>query len=192
MRCRLHLAPWALALLAALAMLVVAAPSALAHGEEEEAAAETPARTLVQQALALLTQQENDAEAQEKLELALETEHQEDVDIPVVREALAALEKDDHELAEEHMTAALAAEATAAAEEQPAGKEAAREQGAAHEGEEVMVEEEAPEKALEHAPAFEPDRGAAEWIALGVGIGAILLALGLLAARRREALGGGR
>lgn len=188
MRCRLYFAPGALALLAALAMLVVAAPPALAHGEEEEAAADTPARTLVQQALALLTQQENEVEAQEKLELALETEHQENVDIPAVREALAALEKDDRQLAEEHMTAALTGE-EAAAEEQPAGEEPAPEEGAAHEEEEAAAEEEeVPEEALEHAPAFEPDRGSEEWIALAVGIGAIVLAaLGLLATRRRAA-----
>lgn len=181
MRGRLHLAPALLALLVALAMLV-AAPSALAHGEEEEAAAETPARTLVQQALALLTQQENEAEAQEKLELALETEHQEDVDIGAVREALAALEKDDHELAEEHMNAALGAE-DAAAEEAPAGAQAEEQGGAAHEEEGAAVEE-VPEESLEHAPAFEPDRGSEEWIALVVGIAFVIAALGLLSLRR--------
>jgi len=151
-----------LALLAALASLLAAAPPALGHGEEEAAAAEVPARTLVQQALALQTQQDDAAEALEKLEAALASEHQEDVDLRAVREAIEALQKDDHELAVEHMNAALGAEPKPAPEE-------------------------VPEEALEHSPEFEPGRGAEEWIALGVGIAALLAGLGILALRRTAA-----
>jgi len=158
-----------LALLAALASLLAAAPPAVAHGGEEAAVAEVPARTLVQQALALQTQQDNAAEALEKLEAALASEHQEDVDLGAVREAIEALEKDDHELAVEHMNAALGAEP---------------EPAAAHEEEKAAAEEGVPEEALEHSPEFEPGRGAEEWIAFGVGVGALLAGLGILALRR--------
>ncbi|HSJ18441.1 MAG TPA: hypothetical protein VK920_10135 [Solirubrobacterales bacterium] len=173
-----------LGLLAALSTLLLAAPSALAHGEEEEAAPEIPARTLVQQGFALLTQQENEAGAQEKLDLALKSEDQKDVDMAAVREALAALKQGDHELAEEHMKVALGGEEKAAAEEEPAGKRAEQGGGAAHEREEAAVAEEVPEEALEHAPAFEPGRGSEEWIALAVGVALVIAALGVLSARR--------
>lgn len=186
MSCRRPTAPALLGLLAALTVLLVAAPSALAHGEEEEAAAEIPARTLVQQGFALLTQQENEAEAQEKLELALKSEDQKDVDMAAVREALAALKQGDHELAEQHMNVALGAEKEPGAEEGTgaAGGQAGDEGGAAHEGEEAAVAEEVPEEALEHAPAFEPGRGSEEWIALAVGVALVIAALGVLSARR--------
>lgn len=174
-----------LAGLGVLALLALPAPAAVAHGEEEEATAEIPARTLVQQALALLTQQDNAAEAQEKLEAALESEHQEDVQIASVREALEAIEKDDHETAIEHMNKALAPE-EAAAEEDAAEEEMAG-GGAAHEEEAEAGEEPEPAAgALEHAEEFEPARGTAEWIGLGVGVALIALAgIGLTAARRR-------
>lgn len=170
------------AALGALAVTLAPAAPALAHGEEAEAAAEVPARTLVQQALALQTQQENEIEAQEKLELALESEHQEDVDIAAVREALEAYENDDHELAIEHMNVALgAAEEPETVAEEPTGEEEA-----AHE--EDGAAEQVPEEALEHTAEFTPDRGSEEWIALAVGIAALALGgLGLLAARRRPA-----
>lgn len=176
-----------LGLLAALSVLLLAAPAALGHGEEEEAAGEIPARTLVQQGLALLTQQDNETEAQEKLELALESEDQKNVDMAAAREALAALKQGDHELAEQHMNVALGAEKEPAAEEGTgaAGGQAVDEGGAAHEeGGAAVEEEEVPEEALEHAPAFEPDRGPEEWIGLAAGAALLVAALGMLAVRR--------
>jgi hypothetical protein len=82
------------------------------------------------------------------------------------------------------MKVALGGEEKAAAEEEPAGKRAEQEGGAAHEGEEAAVAEEVPEEALEHAPAFEPGRGSEEWIALAVGVALVIAALGVLSARR--------
>jgi len=166
-----------LAALGVLSVLALPAAGAFGHGEEGEAAAEIPARTLVQQALALLTQQDNATEAQEKLEAALQSKDQEGVQIASVRDALEAIEKDEHEEAVGHMNEALAP-AEAAGEKQVAGEEGA--------GPEETTEP-AP-GALEHAEEFEPERGAAEWVGFGVGIALIGLAgVGLLARGRAGA-----
>jgi hypothetical protein len=171
------------AALAASVVLFAAPPAALAHGGEEEAAAEAPARTLVQQALALLTQADNPTEATEKLEAALQSEDREGVDIAAVRKALAALENDDHELAVDHLNTALGAgEAPEAPAEGAAPDEAAPtgEKGE-HEGAEPA------EGAFEHAEELEPDQGTAEWVALVVGVVLAAGALALLASRRGAA-----
>ena len=165
------------------AVLLAAPAAALAHGEEGEAAAEVPSRSLVQQALALLTQADDPAEATEKLEAALESKDHEGVDTAAVGEALDALEMNDHELAIEHVNAALGA-----APEEPAagGGPAEAEDEAAHEEEMAAGEEpEVSEEALEHADEFEPDRGNAEWVALALGIALGAAALALLGAQGR-------
>jgi len=179
------------AALAACVVLFAAPPAALAHGGEEEAAAEAPARTLVQQALALLTQADNPTEATEKLDAALQSEDREGVDIAAVREALAALENDDHELAVDHLNAALGAgeapeapvEGAAPLDEAaPTGEEEEHEEGAA------PAEGVEPAKgAFEHAEELEPDQGTAEWVALVVGVVLAAGALALLASRRSAA-----
>ena len=173
------------AALAASVVLFAAPPAALAHGGEEEAAAEAPARTLVQQALALLTQADDPIEATEKLEAALQSEDREGVDIAAVREALAALENDDHELAVDHLNTALGA---GGAPEAPAEGAAPPDEGAPT-GEEGEHEEgvEPAERAFQHAEELEPDQGTAEWVALVVGVVLAAGALALLASRRGAA-----
>ena len=160
--------------LVALMALAVSAGPALAHGDAADVAAKTPARTLVQQALALMTQQNNPAEAEERLEAALKSKKRDGVQISAVRDALDALEAGDSQAAIRHMRTALRAEEA----KQP---EATGEHGAAGEG---LKESEV---ALGHEAELDPGRGTAEWIALAVGIILGLGALGLLAARRREA-----
>ena len=167
----------AIVAVAAAASLLLSAGPAGAHGEEEEALAQAPARTLVQQAIGLLEQAEEPAEAAERLEAALESEDGEGVALASVRDALAALERDDHEEAAEHLNEALAPAETP---EEPAEE---------HE-EEGAVSAEAPPssaEALSHTEEFEPGRGTEEWVGFAVGIVAIVLALALLAARRRTA-----
>ena len=161
-----------------LASLLAVPPSvALGHGEEGEAAAEVPARTLVQQALALLTQQDDVLEAQEKLEGALESKDKEEVQIASVREALQAVEKDDKKEAVAHMNEALAPGESA--------------EGGMP-GEDPSVDDreaaETPEPAagaLEHAKEYEPERGTAEWVGFVIGVALIGLAgLGLFTTAR--------
>jgi hypothetical protein len=151
---------------AALALALIPAAGALAHGEEEEALAAMPARTLAQQALGLLTQADQPLEAHERLEAALESEDRRRVLIPALREAMQALDRGDHDEAVAHINEALAPA------EDPAEP--------AEEAPDADVE------ALAHAEEFEPERGTQEWIGIGVGGVLIVVALGLLATRRRR------
>jgi hypothetical protein len=154
-------------LAATIALALAPAASALAHGEEEEALAEMPARTLAQQALGLLTQADQPLEAHERLEAALESENQGRVLIPALRDAMRALDRGDHDEAVEHINEALAPA------EDPAEPAA-----------------EVPDaEALAHTEEFEPESGTEEWIGLGLGGVLILVALGLLATRRRPGSG---
>lgn len=164
---------------AAVAASLLAAGPAFAHGDEGQALAEVPARTLVQQALGLLTQTEEPAEAMERLEAALDSQDTEGVDLASVRDALRALERGDHEEAIAHLNEALApAEEPAQPTGEPAG---GHEEGPAPAKQAPQPSEEA----LSHTEEFEPDRGTAEWVGVAVGVFLIAVALGLLATRRR-------
>ena len=163
-----------LAGLVALVALAVSAGPALAHGDAADVAAKTPSRTLVQQALALMTQQDNPAEAKERLEAALISKKRDGVQMSAVRDALDALEAGDSQAAIRHMRTALQAK-------EPKQPEATEEQHAADEG---LKESEV---ALGHEAELDPGRGTAEWIALVVGILLGLGALGLLARRHSKA-----
>lgn len=89
-----------------MAVLLAALPgAALAHGDEEgmdselEELARQPARILAQQALALLEVRGDLAEAGERLEAAIESDDQADVDIATLEQAAVALEGGDTEAA---------------------------------------------------------------------------------------------
>ena len=158
--------------------LLVPAPASWAHGDEEEAEpaagsavtaeeaemadlVQQPARVLAQQALAMLEVTGDDLEAGERVEAALESDDQDDVDIAKLEESARALEAGDHEAAIPLLDAALS---------RPLGAESG--------------------KALHEAGRdFEPGTGAQEVVAIVVG--AALLGLGVLALapwrRRRPA-----
>ena len=176
---------FAIAALAALglASLPVAAS---AHGGED--LTEQPARALVQQALGLLTQQDNVVEAQERLEAALESEDTEKVDLSSVRKALAALEEGDKDMAVQQMNAALAPEQKSEPEaaEKGGGATAEPDEEARRVGEETMPPEPVDEAFEDHANAVEPDRGSAEWIGLAVGLGLIGVGGAALGLRRER------
>ena len=100
--------------------LLAAAPAAAAHGDEEpepaaqgamgeDAASEAaqPARTLAQQALAVLTVRDQVGEARHRLEAALKSKHREDVDIDKLRAALIALDAGDSRGAANRLNEAL-------------------------------------------------------------------------------------
>ena len=168
-------------------MLAALPVAASAHGGED--LTDQPARALVQQALGLLTQQDNVVEAQERLEAALESEDTEKVQLSSVREALAALEEGDKDAAVEQMNAALAPEQKPEPEpaEKPGGAQAAPEEEAEHAAsEEPMPSEPADEAFEDHANAVDPDQGTAEWIGLAVGIGLIGVGGAALSLRRER------
>jgi len=168
MRRRPHITAGIAALVAAVLFALPAV--ALAHGGED--LTDQPARALTQQALGLLTQQDNVVEAQERLEAALESKDTENVDLSSVRKALAALEDGDKDLAVEEMNAALAPEQKPG-DEQTGGAPAEPGGDADHAGEAGMPPEPAEQAFEDHANAVEPDQGLAEWIGLAVGIGLI-------------------
>ena len=98
--------------------LLVPAASALAHGAEEEGAmaseeeeiatlAKQPARTLAQQALAELLVRGDEHEAGVRLDAALESEDQSDVDVRLLREATETLDGGNPEGAEPLLDEAL-------------------------------------------------------------------------------------
>lgn len=94
------------AVIAVLGIVWILAPAAApGHGDKEGASAEMeelalqPARALAQQALAMLSIAGDPVEAGERLEAALESEDQEDVDMVTLDEASAALERGDAEAA---------------------------------------------------------------------------------------------
>jgi len=89
-----------------LAIAGMQAPAAaLGHGDKEDAAAEMdelalqPARILAQQALAMLEIVGDEVEAGERLEAALESDNQDDVDVKALGQASVALERGDTEAA---------------------------------------------------------------------------------------------
>ena len=176
--------------IAALAVLMLAALPAAASAHGDEDLADQPARALVQQALGLLTQQDNVVEAQERLEAALESKDTENVDLASVRKALAALEEGDTDAAVEQMNAALAPEQKPEPEpkgEKGGGAKAEPDEEAEHAaGEETMPPEPAEEALEDHANAVEPDQGSAEWIGLAVGIGLIGIGGAALGLRRER------
>lgn len=166
------------AIAAAMAVLLLSGASALAHGGEEETLAETPARSLVQQALGLLAQADDPAEAAERLEAALETEDTAGVALAEVREAIASLRSDDKQAAIERLNEALAANAERGG---AADLAAAEDENEAHRGP-------AAEEPLGHTEEFEAERETEEWVGAAVGAAAILAGLVLLlAGHRRQA-----
>lgn len=177
----------ALAALAAVALLFSWSGSALGHGDEEDAFAETPARNLVQQALGLLSQADEPAEAAERLEAALESKDTDGVRLPLVREGLASLEDGDDRAAARHLNEALATAEPASGDTAPAAP--GEGDGAAAPPTPAEEAETATEEALAHAEEFEPARGSEEWTGLILGVGAISAgaALLLLGRRRRPA-----
>jgi hypothetical protein len=79
--------------LAAVAVLLLAAPAANAHGAEEEHA---PAKELVQQAIALIVNSPDDQMAiEDKINDALESDETDGVDLGAVREAKTAFTAGD-------------------------------------------------------------------------------------------------
>jgi hypothetical protein len=175
---------FAIAALAALVFAALPAPAS-AHGGED--LTEQPARALVQQALGLLTQQDNVVEAQERLEAALESEDTENVEVSSVRKALAALEDGDKDEAVEQMNAALAPDEEPEPSRTGDESQAAPEEEAGHAaGEDPMPSEPADEAFEDHANAVEPDRGTAEWIGLAVGLGLIGVGGAALGLRRER------
>lgn len=167
----------------AIALTLAQAAPALAHGEEEEALRATPARALVQQALALLAQKGDAVEAHERVELALESEDTRRVDMALVRRARRALAAGEHGDAERLLGEALAEPEEMEAEpESQSEPEPGREQAPEHarDGGEARV----PAAALDHQGELTPERGTAEWISLAVGILLAMAAATLLLRRR--------
>lgn len=160
-----------------MAVLLLSGSSALAHGGEEETLAKTPARSLAQQALGLLAQADDPAEALERLEAALESEDTAGVAVSEVREAVDSLQSGDEQAAIERLNQALAANAQrGGATDMAAGEDEGEARGGS-----------AAEEALSHAEDFEPERETEEWLAVAVGVAAILSALVvLLAGHRRQ------
>jgi hypothetical protein len=100
---------WGRRLLApvAVGLLVVgSAGSALAHGDEEE----VPAKTLVEQAIALLRGQPEEVRAiEDRIRDALEAEDTEGVDVALVERAAAAFDEGDLHLAQDLLEEAIGA-----------------------------------------------------------------------------------
>ena len=100
--------------LAAVLILLGAAPAALATGgdqEMEDAAMKAqPARTLAQQALVVLDVRNGVEEARARIDAALESDDQDDVDIALVRGADAALDEGDSARAKDLLNRALGGE----------------------------------------------------------------------------------
>lgn len=179
--------PWGVALLTLLTLAVMASPAS-GHGGED--LTEQPARALTQQALGLLTQGGDHAEAQERLEAALESQNAENVQLSSVRSAIASLEAGETDRAVEELNQALAPQEQPAPDEGPPSDEAAEgdpghEEGPAPADGAGATTEPAEEALEDHTNAVEPDRGSAEWIALFVGIG-LLGGGGVLLARGRN------
>ena len=165
---------------AAIAVLAIAAGPAGAHGGEEEALEKTPARALAQQALALLSQENSAVEAHERVEAALESEDRAGVDAGKLRETQRAFDEGDHERAARLLDEALANE------DAPSVKS-----GMPSEHDEPGAEDPAASSAdpqpssFEHAREFEPDRATAEWVAIAIGLLALVVAgAGLMRTRR--------
>lgn len=151
-----------------LAIAGMQAPAAaLGHGDEEEATAEMaelalqPARVLGQQALAMLEILGDEAEAGERLEAALESDNQDNVDLEALAEARATLERGDAEVAmgliDESLSRPLGVDQGAALHE--AGRE------------------------------YRPARGAQEIVGIIAGGALILLGLLTMLHNRRPAVG---
>lgn len=130
-----------------------------AEGAEMEALALQPARVLAQQALAMLEVQGDDVEAAERIEAALVSKDQADVDPQVLAEAAEALDAGDHEAAVPLIDEALSRPLGAA--EGKALHEAGRE--------------------------FQPGTGTQEVVAIIAGVALLGLGLFALAPRRRRA-----
>jgi MYXO-CTERM domain-containing protein len=130
-----------------------------AEATEMDALALQPARVLAQQALAMLEVQGDDVEAAERIEAALVSEDQADVDLQVLAEAAEALEAGDLEAAVPLIDEALSRPLGAA--EGKALHEAGRE--------------------------FQPGTGTQEVVGIIAGVALLGLGLFALAPRRRRA-----
>jgi hypothetical protein len=170
-----------------LAAFAVSSGVAAAHGGED--LAEQPARALVQQALGLLTQQDDAAEAAERLEAATASANTKDVDIDAAEKALKALEAGDTEAAIARMNEALVDPEKRDPSGPPAGEEPAT---APSPDEDPDADEhgagEAAEGSLENqTEAVEPDRSTEGWAGFAIGVGLIGAGAGLLLRRRTPA-----
>ena len=147
-------------LLCALAAAVVLPGAALGTGggEEMEAMAKQPARVLAQQAIAILRVLDDPEQARERLDAAVESEDQEDVDVGLLRQADEALDAGDPERAVSLLDRALS---------EPLG---------ATTGKELH----------ESGREFTPAKGAQEVAAIAVGGVALLLGAALLLRLRRR------
>jgi hypothetical protein len=167
-----------LAVVAVLALGALPAGSALAHGGEEEALENTPARALAQQALALLSQRDKVVEAHERIEAALKSKNRAGVDLALLRQTQRAFDRGDHAEARRLINRAL----------MPKREPPEEEMGGGHESEDPSAPtQEDGEAALEHQPSFEPERDTADWIGAALGAAVLLLAGTLLLRRRRHA-----
>ena len=166
----------------AAAALLFAAP-VHGHGGEEEALEKMPARALAQQALALLAQKGKAVEAHERVEAALRSRAQADVDMRALRGVRAAFEAGDHRRAAALLNRALAEP------EPPASREPGTKQGSPADGSEMPRGDDmagSAARALDHRPEFRPERALAEWVAVGAGLLALGAALAVLGGPRRR------
>ena len=156
---------------------------ALSHGGEDEALEEMPARALAQQALALLSEDESAVEAHERVEAALASSDQTEVDVSKLRQAQAAFGDGDHALAARALNEALAdrGRSDSAGDRDEAGH------GGMEEGEASPADVATDVSSFEHTREFEPERGALERVALVLGAAALALGGGALALGRRRA-----
>lgn len=157
------------AMLAVIALLAMPAAAVATGGdaEMEDAALQAqPARTLAQQALAVLEVREDSEDARMRIDAALESEDQDDVDIGLVRQADEALDGGDAARAEDLLNRALG-------------------------GGPLPVDDEAPalsDDALHNAGrAFEPNSTGQEVVAAIAGVALLALGALLLARHRRPA-----
>ena len=159
-----------LVLMAVVLLATAAAPPVLAHPEkpeageeaEVEALAQQPARVLAQQAHALLHIRGDAHEAGVRLDAALESRDQQQVDVPTLRRAAETLDGGDAARAQTLIDEALS---------RPLGATSGK---------------------LFHGAGreFRPATGPQEIVAIGAGAAALLLGvLGLLRARRRVSAG---
>jgi hypothetical protein len=149
------------ALAGALAIAAVLPATALGTGggEEMESMAKQPARVLAQQAIAILRVLDDPEQALDRLDAAVESKDQEDVDTALLREADEALEAGDSDRTVSLLDRALS---------EPLG---------ATTGKELH----------ESGREFTPAKGAQEVVAIAVGGVALLLGGALLLRLRRPA-----
>lgn len=99
--------PMLAVVLVSLALPVVALADGGDEAMEDAALKAQPARTLAQQALAVLDVKQDEEDAQMRIDAALETDDREDVDLGLLRQADEALDGGDRERAVELLNRAL-------------------------------------------------------------------------------------